>query len=302
MKAALNDIRSWFTGELRYNETLAHHVSLKVGGPVDLMATPDTQVELQQLVLFLDQQQIPRFILGGGYNLLPQDDGFRGCAISLKRINRLQLEENVVTIEAGATNMALARAVVEVGLSGLEFLIGIPGTVGGALRMNAGAHGSEIFRVVKSLTLLHTGQFQELQREELDYGYRRLALPDSALIVAARLQLKEDNPQAIRNRMDEYLGLRWATQNVGFPNAGSFFKNPSGNSAWRLIDQAGLRGLKVGNAQVSEVHTNFLVNKGNATSADFIVLASEIKKKVKAFCGIELEEEVQLLGNGECGP
>lgn len=302
MQAALEDIRSWFTGELRLNEPLAHHVALKVGGPVDLLATPDTRNELRQLVLFLDQHQIPRFILGGGFNLLPPDDGFRGCAISLKRINRLQLEESCVTIEAGATNMALARAVVDVGLSGIEFLIGIPGTVGGALRMNAGAHGSEIFRVVRSLTFLQGGQFQELQREELDYGYRRLALPDGALIVAARLQLQEDSPQAIRNRMDEYLGLRWATQNVGFPNAGSFFKNPSGSSAWRLIDQAGLRGLTVGNAQVSEVHTNFLVNKGNATSADFIALANEIKKKVKAVCGIELEEEVQLLGNGEYEP
>jgi UDP-N-acetylmuramate dehydrogenase len=302
MKAVLGDIQSWFAGKLRFNEPLAHHVSLKVGGPADLLATPETRDELQQLVLFLDQHRIPRFILGGGFNLLPADEGFRGCAISLKRINRLQLLENGVTIEAGATNIALARAVVEVGLSGLEFLIGIPGTVGGALRMNAGAHGSDIFRVVKSLTLLQAGQCRELQREELDYGYRRLTLPDGALIVAARLQLQEDTPQAIRARMDEYLGLRWATQNVGFPNAGSFFKNPSGHSAWRLIDQAGLRGFSIGNAQVSEVHTNFLVNKGNATATDFLTLADEVKKKVKVFCGIELEEEVQLLGNGECGP
>lgn len=302
MKVVLQDIRRWFTGQLRFDEPLAHHVSLKVGGPVDLLATPETLEELQHLVTFLDQHQISRFVLGGGFNLLPTDKGFRGCAISLKRINRLQLEENGVRIEAGATNLALARAVVEVGLSGIEFLIGIPGTVGGAIRMNAGAHGSEIFRILTSLTLLHEGQFKELQREELDYGYRRYDLPDGALIVAARLQLKEDTPQAIRARMDEYLGLRWATQNVGFPNAGSFFKNPPGSSAWRLIDQAGLRGLTVGSAQVSEVHTNFLVNKGNATATDFRQLGNEIKIQVKKNCGIELEEEVQLLGTGECEP
>lgn len=302
MKALLQDIRSWFTGQLRFDEPLAHHVSLKVGGPADLLATPETLEELQRLVSFLDLHRIPRFVLGGGFNLLPADKGFHGCAVSLKRINRLQLEDNGVRIEAGATNMALARAVAEVGLSGIEFLIGIPGTVGGALRMNAGAHGSEMFSVVTTLTLLHEGKLKELQREELEYGYRRLDLPDSALIIAARLLLKEDTHQAIRARMDEYLGLRWATQHVGFPNAGSFFKNPPGGSAWRLIDQAGLRGLTVGGAQVSEVHTNFLVNKGSATASDFRQLADEIKIKVKNLSGIELEEEVQLLGTGECEP
>lgn len=302
MRAILEDIRNWFTGELLFQEPLARHVSLRVGGPVELLATPETVEELQQLVLYLDRHEIPRFVLGGGFNLLPPDEGFHGCAISLKRINRLELEETGVRIEAGATTMALARAAAEMGLGGIEFLIGIPGTVGGALRMNAGAHGSEISRVVSSLTLLQSGRLQELQRHELLYGYRYLALPDGALIVAARLQLHEDDPRSIRSRMDEYLGLRWATQNVKFPNAGSFFKNPPGRSAWRLIDQAGLRGLTVGNAQVSEVHTNFLINRGNATAADFIQLADEIKTRVKAFCGIELEEEVQLLGDGECRP
>jgi len=300
MRTGLEQIRDWFTGELLFDEPLARHVSLKVGGPVDLLATPDSLEELQQLVALLDQQQIPRFVLGGGFNLLPADEGFRGCAISLKRINRLQLNDTIVTIEAGATNLASARAVSELGLSGLEFLIGIPGSVGGALRMNAGAHGSDIFRVVNTMTLLHQGRLTELERDQLIFGYRRFDLPDGALIVAASLQLKEDNLQAIQARMDDYLGLRWATQNVRFPNAGSFFKNPaSGGAAWRLIDQAGLRGLMVGNAQVSEAHTNFLVNRGNATAADFRELAAIIKERVKDFSGIELEEEVQLLGNGE---
>lgn len=301
MHAGLEHIRTWFKGELLFHEPLARHVSLKVGGPVDLLATPDSREELQQLVTLLDQQQIPRFVLGGGFNLLPTDAGFRGCAISLKRINRLQLDDTVVTIEAGASNQSLARAVAELGLSGIEFLIGIPGSVGGAVRMNAGAHGSDIFSVVQTVTLLDQGQFRELPREQLNYGYRSFELPDNSVIVAVRLQLAEASLQTVRSRMEEQLGLRWATQNVKFPNAGSFFKNPPGESAWRLIDQAGLRGFSIGNAQVSELHTNFLINRGNATAADFRALAATVKERVKTTCGIELEEEVQLLDSGECG-
>lgn len=301
MRASLEHIKDWFKGELLFDEPLARHVSLKVGGPVDLLAIPDSREELQQLVTQLDSHKIPRFVLGGGFNLLPTDEGYRGCAISLKRINRLQLDDSIVTIEAGARNLSLARAVAELGLSGIEFLVGIPGSVGGAVRMNAGAHGSDIFSVIKTVTLLVQGQFKELPREQLNYGYRFFELPDDSLIVAAKLQLVEDSLQAVRGRMEEQLGLRWATQNVKFPNAGSFFKNPAGESAWRLIDQAGLRGFSVGNAQVSEIHTNFLVNNGNATASDFRALAESVKERVKATCGIELEEEVQLLGSGECG-
>ena len=301
MQACLEHIRDWFKGELLFNEPLARHVSLKVGGPVDLLATPDSREELQRLVTLLEQQQIPRFVLGGGFNLLPTDAGYRGCAISLKRINRLQLDDTVVTIEAGASNQSLARAVAELGLSGVEFLIGIPGSVGGAVRMNAGAHGSDIFSVVKAVTLLDQGQFRELPREQLTYGYRYFELPGNSVIVAVTLQLAEETLQTVRSRMEEQLGLRWATQNVKFPNAGSFFKNPPGESAWRLIDQAGLRGFSIGNAQVSEIHTNFLINRGDATAADFRALAAAVKERVKATCGIELEEEVQLLDSGECG-
>lgn len=301
MRASLEHIKDWFKGELLFDEPLARHVSLKVGGPVDLLAIPDSREELQQLVTQLDSHKIPRFALGGGFNLLPTDEGYRGCAISLKRINRLQLDDSIVTIEAGARNLSLARAVAELGLSGIEFLVGIPGSVGGAVRMNAGAHGSDIFSVIKTVTLLVQGQFKELPREQLNYGYRFFELPDDSLIVAAKLQLVEDSLQAVRGRMEEQLGLRWATQNVKLPNAGSFFKNPAGESAWRLIDQAGLRGFSVGNAQVSEIHTNFLVNNGNATASDFRALAESVKERVKATCGIELEEEVQLLGSGECG-
>ena len=290
-------IREVFRGGLLEQEPLSLHTSLKVGGPADIFAIPRDVEDLQRLLKVLDEQQSPRIVIGGGYNLLVRDGGFRGIAISLERINHLAvLQGGGIRAEAGGRNIDLARLAEVHGLSGLEFLVGIPGTVGGALRINAGAHGGEIFDHLVSLEILGDDGLLTRDRKTLNYGYRRLQLDPEKIIIAATFQLVAGTQENISAAMDACLQKRQETQKVKFPNAGSFFKNPPGRAAWRLIADAGLRGLTVGGAQVSEVHTNFLVNRGNATAADFLELATIIKERVFKSCAVQLEEEVQILG------
>ncbi len=293
-------IRAVFNGDLHENESLSRHTSLRVGGPVDLLAVPRDRHDLLQLLNLLQREGIPWFILGGGYNLLVRDGGFRGVAISLKQFNHMQASrDGALTIEAGVRNIDLARLAEAHGLTGLEFLVGIPGTVGGAVRMNAGAHGGEIFDHLTSIDLLVDGNIQQLCKKSLNYGYRCLQLGTNEIIISANFQLESGTLENISATMDVCLHKRQDAQKVRFPNAGSFFKNPPGHSAWKLIDEAGLRGVTCGGAQVSEVHTNFLVNRGNATAADFLELARQVKEQVFRKCAVQLEEEVQIMGEDQ---
>jgi UDP-N-acetylmuramate dehydrogenase len=290
-------IRKVFRGELLEQEPLARHISLKVGGPADLYAIPRDVSDLQILLKVLDQQQEPRLVIGGGYNLLVRDGGFRGVAISLEKINHLTVSQGrEVRAEAGGRNIDLARLAEVHGLSGLEFLVGIPGTVGGAVRMNAGAHGGEIFDHLVSLEILGSDGLLTHDKKTLDYGYRRLQLDPNKIIIAANFQLSGGSRETIAAAMDACLQKRKESQQVRFPNAGSFFRNPPGQAAWKLIEEAGLRGMSVGGAQVSEIHTNFLVNRGSASAADLLNLAAIVKEKVFSASGIRLEEEVRITG------
>ena len=297
MNRYCESIRAVFRGDLLQEEPLAQHTSLKVGGPADIFAVPRDVEDLQRLVKVLDEQQIPRIVIGGGYNLLVRDGGFRGVAISLGNIHHLALrQEGEIRAEAGGRNIDLARLAEVHGLTGLEFLVGIPGTIGGALRMNAGAHGGDIFGHLVSLEILGADGLLTRGIKTLNYGYRHLQLDHDEIIIAANFQLAAGSREAISTAMDASLQKRRETQPVRFPNAGSFFRNPPGQAAWRLIDEAGLRGMTVGGAQVSEVHTNFLVNRGGAKAADFLRLAAIVKEKVFAASGIQLEEEVRITG------
>lgn len=297
MDQLFKTIRTVFSGKLLQQEPLAHHTSLRVGGPADLFAVPRDREDLQRLLQVLDEQQIPRMVIGGGYNLLVRDGGFRGAAISLEKLQQLTvLQDGVIRAEAGGRNIDLARLAEAHGLCGIEFLVGIPGTVGGAVRMNAGAHGGEIFDHLASLEIMDEDGVRTCDKKTFEYGYRRLQLEPNKIIIAANFKLAAGNREAIATAMDACLQKRRDVQQVRFPNAGSFFKNPAGQSAWRLIDQAGLRGMAVGGAQVSEVHCNFLINRGNATATDFLNLAALVKEKVFAASGVELEEEVRITG------
>jgi len=276
---------------------MSRHTSLGVGGAADLYAEPEDADDLLALVRCLKDRQVPWLAIGRGYNLLVRDGGIRGAVISLARFNRIsEAGERLIRAEAGAENLALVRFAQERGLGGIGFISGIPGTVGGAVKMNAGAYGSGVLERLESLTLLQEETVAECPREQLQYGYRHLALPTGAIVLAALFKLVPCEPQQTEEEIRKDTELRRSRHNVGFPSAGSFFKNPSGQASWRLIDQAGMRGAAVGGAQVSEVHSNFLINRGGATAADFLELASQVREAVLNASGVMLEEEVRIVG------
>lgn len=285
-------------GGVLWDEPMSRHTSLKVGGPADLFLEPADLDDLKEALAQIRQRAIPYLVVGGGYNLLVRDGGIRGCVISLKRLDQLAPAPGArLEVGAGVTNQALTRFAAENCLGGIEFLCGIPGSFGGALTMNAGAHGSETMRRVESLSTLRDAEVLVRKGSEVEHGYRFLKLEPGEIVLGARLRLEPAERRLIEERMQEYIAKRGG-QRVGFPNAGSFFKNPPEGNAWRLIDEAGLRGKTVGGAQVSEVHTNFLVNRGGASAADFLTLAALVKLRVKETSGIELEEEVRIVGEG----
>jgi UDP-N-acetylmuramate dehydrogenase len=279
------------------DEPLSRHTSLKVGGPADIFVIPADLADLRTLLALLAERGIPRLMIGGGNNLLARDGGFRGAVISLRGLARLeQLDANRIFAEAGVTTGVLVRFAEDRKLAGLEFLSGIPGTVGGALCINAGANGEAILDRVESLSTIWKGETTVTEQAGLDYGYRRLALAAGEIVVGATFQMAEASTSEIEGRIAAFHAHRHRTQRVVYPSAGSFFKNPQGKQAWRLIDEAGLRGYRVGGAQVAEVHSNFLVNRGGARAADFMELCGIIKEKVKQQSGIMLEEEVRIVG------
>jgi UDP-N-acetylmuramate dehydrogenase len=235
--------------------------------------------------------------VGAGSNLLVRDGGIRGAVLHLTRLRQLTIEpEGGVTTGAGMPLMTLIRATVDAGLGGLEALAGIPGTVGGAVAMNAGAGGQQLADVVEAVTLVGPAGVEIWGRERLRFGYRRSALGSEQVVSAARLRLRPGNPRQLARAMERRLAERVASQRVGGPNAGSVFKNPPGASAWQLIDAAGLRGVTLGGARVAERHSNFIVNGGAATARDILRLIELIRKRVREVSGIELEPEVRIVG------
>jgi UDP-N-acetylmuramate dehydrogenase len=284
-------------GTVLRDEPMARHTSLRVGGPADWFVLPMDADDLQHLLALLEEYQLPFLVLGGGYNLLVRDGGIRGCVISLERFDQLEREgENLVHAGAGVENATLARFCRDQGLAGLEFLVGIPGRLGGALAMNAGAGGGEITDSLDTLVTLKGRTFTKGEKSQLVFGYRFLQLEQGEIICQASFRLTKDDPAEIRSRMESFLEKRRATQQVGYPNAGSFFKNPPEGPAWRCIDGAKLRGVRIGGAEVSTVHANFLVNRGGASAEDFLALAAKVKETVREQSGVELQEEVRIVG------
>lgn len=297
-----------FQGIVLHNEPMSRHTSLKVGGPAELYAVPKDLEDLLVLINWLDAEQISHMVVGGGYNLLVRDGGIRGAVISLEKLN--QIEElpspppargegqggGLIKAWSGAENLQVVRFGQQLGLGGIGFISGIPGTIGGAIRMNAGAYGNGLLDHVNSLLLLRQGAVQELHHSQISYGYRRLDLQPGDCILAATLQLEPIDPAATEDEIRKDLELRRTKHNVGYPSAGSFFKNPPAQAAWKLIDAAGMRGQTVGGAQMAELHSNFLINRGGATATDCLKLAQKVKQAVLATSGIQLEEEVRIVG------
>ncbi len=297
MNRPYDDLFREFRGELRENEPLSGHTSLRVGGPADWFAVPADRADLLGLLATLDGSGTPYLVIGGGYNLLVRDRGFRGVVVSLERLTAIdRLGGDRIRGEAGAGNQHLVRFCRGALLTGLEFLAMIPGTVGGALAVNAGAHGAAVMERVARLESWVNGGVRVWEVGERAFGYRWHTLAPGEVILAAEFSLQPGDAGTMDALFAANRIHRQESQRVTLPNAGSFFKNPGGEPAWRFIDQAGLRGCRVGGAQVAEAHANFLVNAGGATASDFLELAALIKKRVRETSGVELEEEVRIVG------
>ena len=281
------------------NEPMASHTTFRIGGPADYFAVPETVEELEKVLNICKEEQTPYFILGNGSNLVVGDQGFRGGVIQLyKNFDGIKIEGTKVTARAGAMRVRVAKEAGKAGLTGLEFASGIPGTIGGAMVMNAGAYGGEMKDVVTAVTVLtKDGEVKTLTGEEMNFRYRGSVVEDEGMIVLeAVMELKEGDLEEIQARMAELTVQRKTKQPIEYPSAGSTFKRPEGYFAGKLIQDAGLHGFQVGGAQVSEKHCGFVINAGGATAADVRNLMQQVSDKVKEQFGVTLEPEVKRIG------
>ena len=286
--------------EILEAEPMKNHTTFRIGGPADALALPKTPEEVAEVVRFCHEHAQPYYVLGNGSNLLVSDEGYRGIVLQLYRnFNDIQVNGEMITVQSGAMLAAVARTAYQNGLTGLEFASGIPGTIGGAVVMNAGAYGGEMKHVLREVTVLtKEGEVLAIPAKALELGYRTSVIPKNGWIVlGAVLQLKKGDPEQILARMEELKEQRITKQPLDLPSAGSTFKRPDGYFAGKLIMDAGLCGFTVGGAQVSEKHCGFVVNRGDATAADVWELICEVKRRVKEMTGVELEPEVKLLGD-----
>lgn len=280
-------------------EPMTKHTSFHIGGPAELMAQPQSEAELQSLLLKAAEAAVPVTLVGNGSNLLVRDKGIRGLVIKLGSMLRdIKVSGNVLTFGSGVSLAQASKKAAELGLSGMEFAVGIPGSIGGAVYMNAGAYDGEMSKVVKSVRVMDAaGEVSELSAGELDFGYRHSALQGSSKIVTSvTVELAAGDKQAIAEKMADFSNRRITKQPLELPSAGSMFKRPPGYFAGTLIDQTGLKGYTVGGAQVSTKHAGFVVNIGGATAADVLQLISDVQAKVFAAHGVKLEPEVLVLG------
>jgi UDP-N-acetylmuramate dehydrogenase len=286
------------SGPVRRNEPMARHTTYRVGGPAALWVVCDTVADLASLFTVLIEESVPWTVLGKGSNVLVSDAGYDGAVIVLgKEFKRHRTEGEQVRSGAGVTLAALVQDAYSRGLSGLEFAVGIPGTVGGALAMNAGSRDQWIGERVESVTLYVPGDgLCVLRGPEIAWGYRSSGLPARGVIVECSLLLELGDRDRIRRTMDARFLSRKSAQPMGVPNAGSVFVNPEGDSAGRLIESSGLKGVRLGGAEVSEVHANFIINTGDATAADVLGLIDHVRGVVRERHGIQLKTELRFLG------
>ena len=277
------------------------HTSFRAGGAARWFAVPETAEELKAVLAACRKADTPWYVIGNGSNLLVSDKGFPGVIISTDKFDRLEVNGTEITVGAGVMLSKLANTAYKAGLTGLEFAAGIPGTVGGACVMNAGAYGSEMINILKSVTVLTPeGTVETLPAEKLELGYRTSVIPKKGyLVLEAVMSLTEGNMEESKALMDDLAFRRKDKQPLEFPSAGSTFKRPAGHFAGKLIEDCGLKGFTVGGAQVSEKHAGFVINKGGATASDIYNLCKEVEKRVKAEFGVSLEMEVKLLGEFE---
>lgn len=285
-----------FTGE-----AMSRHTTFKIGGPADYFLMPDKDTDVGRIVKICKESAIPYFILGNGSNLLVGDGGYRGAVIQIyKNMSAVTVEGTEITVQAGALLSSVAAAAKNAALTGFEFAGGIPGTMGGAVVMNAGAYGGEMKDVLTEVTVMdEEGEIVTLPADKLELGYRTSIKTAGYIVLEAKLQLKEGNPEVIRETMKDLTIRRTTKQPLEYPSAGSTFKRPEGYFAGKLIMDSGLAGYQVGGAQVSEKHCGFVINAGGATARDVRTLMDNVRDIVYKKYGVTLEPEVKFLGDFE---
>ncbi len=292
-------LASLVKGQLLFEEPMRNHTSFKIGGPVDALVIPNDLAEVSSIIRFANANGLRITVVGNGTKLLVCDGGVDGIVIKIKNcLDDVAISEERISAGAGCLLPELCHLAASHGLSGLEFAVGIPGTVGGALVMNAGAHGDAMSCIVtKAKVIGFDGQIKELIKSEMDFGYRSSKLQDGNVIVSeVEMQMRKAILTEIERKMADYMKWRHERQPLGEPSAGSIFKNPKDDFAGRLIELAGCKGMTVGGAQVSEIHANFIVNRGNATAEDILQLISKVQQQVAAKFGISLVPEIKIIG------
>ena len=294
LKAAMPQLR----GRLLANQGLAELTWFRVGGPAQILFTPADESDLAYFLKHLPAE-LPVYVVGVGSNLIVRDGGMAGVVIRLspRAFGETSVSGDIVTAGAAALDKRVAETAAASNLAGLEFYFGIPGTIGGALRMNAGANGMETKDVLFEATGIdRNGNIQTFTNAEMKFVYRNSGVDPSVTFTSARFRGTPSTPEAIRARMNEVQTHRETAQPIREKTGGSTFQNPPGNSAWKLIDAAGCRGLRIGGAQVSEMHCNFLINTGNASAHDIEALGETVRERVKQNSGIELHWEIKRIG------
>ncbi len=284
--------------DIKKNELMKNHTSFKIGGPADEFCEVKSVGEIKELIEYAKAKGICYTVIGNGSNLLVGDKGIRGLVIKIaKGFDNTEINGETITSESGILLSRLAKIALKNSLSGLEEVSGIPGTLGGAIYMNAGAYGGEMKKVVKRVTYLGDGEIKTARGDELDFGYRKSMFSEKDLIIlSAELELKKGDYDEIKSRMEDYKERRTSKQPITVPSAGSTFKRPEGYFAGKLIEDAGLKGFSLGGAEVSEKHSGFVVNTGDATAKDVLDLIEHIKNTVFEKFGVTLCEEVKKLG------
>ena len=285
--------------QVLFEEPMKSHTTFRIGGPAEVFIMPKSIKQVQMAVKICQEEQIPYFILGNGSNLLVGDKGYRGVILQIfKKMNQIRVEENKIYAGAGALLSKIAATALSESLTGFEFAAGIPGTLGGAVRMNAGAYGGEMKQVLESVKVMTAdGGFLTIPVEEMGLAYRTSVVEQKNYIVLeAVISLEKGNPEKIKEVMDDLKEKRVTKQPLEYASAGSTFKRPEGYFAGKLIGDAGLRGFRVGDAQVSEKHCGFVINRGNASAAEIMELMRQVEDKVEENSGVRLEAEVRRIG------
>lgn len=284
--------------DIKIDEKLSEYVNFKVGGPADILLIPNSKEQVIKSIKICKENNIPFYLIGNGSNILVRDGGFRGVVLSLKNVKNIYVDGEKIEAECGVMLKEVSDKAMENSLTGFEFACGIPGTIGGAVFMNAGAYDGEISKVIESAEVIDENcNIIRLSREELDFGYRSsLVMKKGYTVLSAVFKLEKGQVKTIKELIEDLTNKRESKQPLEYPSAGSTFKRPTGYFAGKLIQDAGLKGYSIGGAAVSEKHSGFVINKGNATAKDITDLIKHIQDEVKKQFGVELHPEVRIIG------